>query len=137
MLIYRETGFLKQERTVEKHLSPGINEQKLGMILHVRDFKVLKSEGDVVYFKNGTYNKATGIVNYSAELLPPLMEKFNSLHKSSTRNAAHWFSSVYGVLLLFLALSSFWMYKPGTGSFRRGIYIACSGFAGAIILLFI
>ena len=135
MLTYRETKFLKEVKAVERHLSPNLEEQKIGMVLRIRDFKVLKREGDITYFRNGTYNKTTGIANYTAEALPFILEEFNSLHKSSTRNAAHWFAVVYGVLLLFLAISSFWMFRPGTPKFRRGIYIACSGFVVAIILL--
>jgi hypothetical protein len=137
MLTYRETGFLKQEKTIERHLPPNIEEQKLGMILHLRDFKILKAEGDVIYFQNGTFNKSTGIANYSGKSLPLVLEKFNSLHKSSTQSMVHWFSVVYGILLLFLAISSFWMYKPGSRMFHRGIIIAGSGFTGAVILLFL
>ncbi len=135
LLIYKETAFLKTEKNIERHLSPGIEEQKLGIILHIKNFNVLKTEGDIVYFRNGTYNRTTGIANYSAEVLPLLLEKFNSLHKSSARNISHWFSLVYGLLLLFLALSSFWMYSPGNKLFRRGIYIAGSGLIGSAILL--
>jgi len=137
MLIYRDTGFLKQEKTIERRLPADIEEQKLGMILHLKDYRVLKTEGDVVYFQNGTYNKATGIASYSGESLPPVLEKFNGLHKSSSQNIVHWFSLIYGVLLLFLAISSFWMYRSGTKMFRRGIIIAGTGFAGSIILLFL
>lgn len=136
MLIYRDTHFLKEPKLIERHLPPNIKEQELGMILHMRNFKVLRTEGDVIYFINGTYNKATGVANYSAETLPLTLEKFNNFHKLSTKNPVHWFSLMYAILLLFLAISSFWMYKPKSKSFRRGIIIASTGFISVIIILF-
>lgn len=47
--------------------------------LHLRNFKVLKSEGDMVYFQNGIYNKATGLVQYKEKVLP--------LHKTSSQSS--------------------------------------------------
>lgn len=136
MLIYRETGFLKREKTIEKNLQPDIKIQELGRILHIRDFKILKAEGDIIFFNNGTYNRSTGTAHYTAELLPAVLERFNGLHKASTRNGVHWFSLAYGILLLFLALSSFWMYSPGSRLFRRSLLISSTGIiAGMIVLL--
>lgn len=135
VLTYRDTNFLKYERIVEKTLSPNMEASELGKALHLRDFKVLKNEGEIEYFQNGTYNKVTGLVKYSEKKLPPILNKFNNLHKSSSRNLMHLFSTIFGILLLFLAISSFWMFKTKTKLFRRGIYIASSGVVFAIILL--
>lgn len=49
----------------------------------------------------------------------------------------HWFTATYGFLLMFLALSSFWMYKPGNKLFIRGIVFAIAGVAASVALLFI
>jgi hypothetical protein len=137
LLIYRETSFLKQEKQIERHLAPNIQDSELGKTLHVRNFEVLKTEGEVIYFKNGTYNKTTGIVNYSDKALPSFLEKFNNLHKASNKKLTHWFSVTFGILLLFLAISSFWMHKPSTKMFRRGILFAGIGFVIAFVLLFL
>lgn len=137
LLIYKDTGFLKEEKNIEKQLSPEINTQELGRVLHIKGFEVLKTEGDFVYFQNGTFNRATGMVSYKAETLPFILEKFNGLHKSSSKNTAHWFAITYGLLLMFLAVSSFWMYRPGTTLFSRGIFISGAGFTGALIILLI
>ena len=53
MLIYRDTGFLKSETKVEKQLDPNINDEELGKSLRIKNFKVEKTEDDLVYFKNG------------------------------------------------------------------------------------
>jgi hypothetical protein len=135
ILIYRDTNFLKHETLVEKKLSPNMDLSELGKVLRLRDFHVLKTDGEIVYFQNGTYDKETGVAKYSAKELPLWINKFNNLHKSSGGGLVHWFTTVFGILLLFLAISSFWMFKPKTKLFRRGIYFAASGILVAIILL--
>jgi hypothetical protein len=107
------------------------------MALHARDFKVLKSEGDLVYFQNGTYNKATGLVQYKEKVLPSAFSSSIKLHKTSSRSATRWISIAYGILLLFLAISSFWMFKSKTKLFRRGVSVAIGGCIVAVILLMI
>jgi hypothetical protein len=136
LLIYRETGFLKSEKQIEKQLSANIEPSELGKVLHKRGFEVLKTEGDIIWFENGSYNKATGIATYSDKTLPSFLERFNNLHKGSTKNITHWLSVAFGILLLFLAISSFWMFKPKTKMFRRGLILAGSGLIFALVLLF-
>lgn len=135
VLIYRDTGFLKHEAVIEKTLPPNLKKSELGKELHIKDLKVLKNEGDSVYFQNGTYNKTTGVARYTEKTLPFILNKFNNLHKSSSKSLTHWFSTVFGILLFFMAISSFWMFKPATKLFRRGIYIAVAGAVAVIILL--
>lgn len=137
VLIYRDTDLLKQDVVIERELAPNLEASELGGILHKRDFKVLKSEGDIVYFQDGTYNRATGVVKYKSKELPSFLNKFNSLHKSSSRNIVHWFTTIYGILLLFLAISSFWMFNAKSKPFRRGIFIAGAGIVVSLILLLI
>lgn len=135
ILLYRDTNFLKNERAIEKQLAPNINEVDLGMALHMRGFEALKTEGDIVYFKAGTYNKITGKANYTEKSIPPMLEKLNQFHKTASSNLVHYFAVTYAVLLLFLAISSFWMYKTKTKMFRRGIIISGIGLICAIIIL--
>jgi len=143
LLVYRTTDFLKQDTLVQKTISKNIPSAELSKALKVREINIVKSEGDIVYFragdniKNGKYDKATGMVSYTEKQLPTLLNKLNERHKASSRNTVHLFSVVYGILLLFLAVSSFWMYKPGTKMFRQGIYIALAGFLAAIIMLWL
>lgn len=137
LLIYRDSDFLKHKVITEREIKPNLNESDLGMVLHLKDFKVLKSEGDILYFQNGTYNKSTGLVKYKEKVLPSVFTSSIKMHKISSQSATRWISIVYGLLLLFLAISSFWMYKSKTKLFRRGIYITAVGFISALILLII
>jgi hypothetical protein len=137
LLIYRDTSFFKHEKQIERKLNPGIPESELGMVLHVKDFDVIKTDGDIVYFHNGTYNKTTGVANYKDKILPAFLDKFNNLHKASNRALVHWFTTIFGILLFFLAISSFWMYKPNTRLFRRGFILTGIGLLAAILLLFL
>ena len=137
LLIYRETGFLKNEKQIEKKLSPDIQLSELGRILHIRNLEISGTEGDVVYFQNGNYNKTTGVVKYSEKVLPAFLEKFNNLHKRSSRDMSHLFSTIFGILLLFMAVSSFGMYKKESRLFSRGLVLAGSGIVVTLILLFL
>lgn len=137
MLVYRDTDFLKRETAVEKKLPPNLDQSELGSELHMRGFKIIKTEGDLHYFANGTYNKATGVTNYTVKALPTILSKMNSVHKSVSQNPSHLFATVFGILLLFLAVSSLWMFKPKAKSFKKGMVVAGSGVVIAIVLLLI
>lgn len=137
LLIYRDTDFLKSEQLVEKKLSPGIAEAQLGEALKMRNFKAVKTEGDIIYFQNGNYNKSTGEVKYTQQTLPAFIEKLTGLHKTISKNSTSWFSTIFGLLLLFLTISSFWMFKVKSKLFRRGIVIASVGFVITIALLIV
>ncbi len=135
LLIYRDTNFLKHETAVEKKLSPGLEESDLEKALQMRNFKIEKSEGEIFYFQNGTYNKVTGVAAYSIMEHPGWLKKFSDLHKTPSKNFVHWFTTIFGILLLFMALSSFWMFRPGTKLFRRGILMAGMGVLAAVLML--
>ena len=137
LLIFRDSDFLKHELNTEREIRPNLTESDLGMVLHLRDFKVFKYEGDLVYFQNGTYNKVTGLVQYKEKVLPSVFSNSIKLHKTSSQSATKWISIVYGLLLLFLAISSFWMFKSKTKLFRRGIYVTAAGLITAILILVI
>jgi len=137
VLIYRDTNFLKREALVEKKLSPNLADAELGLALQLRNLKIERTEGDIIYFQNGTYNKVTGEAAYSTTELPLLIKKLTDLHKTPSKNIKHWSTIVFGVLLLFMAISSFWMFKPGTNFFRKGIFMAGAGIVAAVILLFL
>jgi hypothetical protein len=137
VLIYRDSGFLKHEKQIQKQLPQNVQNSELGMALHIKDFQVLRTEGDMVYFQTGTYNKATGMANYSDKVLPAFLQKFNNLHMASSKKFVHWISLILGISLIFLAISSFWMFKPSTKLFRRGIIFAGIGVCVAVIMLFL
>lgn len=135
VLVYRDIGLMMSDTQVEKKLPPNIEPDQLGKMLHLKDFKVVKTEGDTIYFQAGSYNKATGLAVYTAKQLPIVLQKFVDLHKTTSGNGKHWFAIFFGGLLGFLGISSFWMHKKGTHMFRRGIVIASVGLIITIVVL--
>lgn len=135
ILIYRDHNFLKLDMRVEKKLPPNLDSAELGNILRMRDFAVTKTEGDVVYFKNGTYNRSSGLVAYTTKDNPFPLNKIIALHKTTSNGLAYWFTTGFGLCLSFLAISSFWMFGNKTAGFRRGVRVAGAGILFATLLL--
>ena len=135
VLIYRNIDLLVFPKTIERQISPNLTADKIGEELHKRNFKVSKLEGDTIFFNNGKYNCVTGNVIYvENELIFPL-NKFSALHKANARGNVHWFTTIYGIVLLFLAITSFWMFKPNSKLFKRGIILTIAGIFLTIIIL--
>lgn len=137
LMIYRKTDFLKTEKQIERQLPLNLTGSELGNALHRGEFRILKSEGDSIFFPEGVYNKTTGMAKYTENVLPPLLDRLIKVHRTSSHEITHFLSAIFGLLLLFLAISSFWMYKPTTKMFRRSLYFTGAGLILALILLFI
>ncbi len=135
MLTYRDTEFLKSQTRIEKSLAPGLPVTQLGRILHLKDIQVVKENENEIIFSAGSYNKVTGAVAYWSNEIPAVLQALNNLHFVSSKDSRHWFTTMYAVALLFLALSSFWMYNPSNRYFKRGVYTACSGFIVSLLLI--
>ena len=136
-MIFRETDFLKKEKVIERRLKPGIKTDELGRELRMRDFKIEKEAGDIISFKQGTYNKATGLAKYTSKELPYFMEKLTRLHKADTKNPLFFLNVFFAIALLFFVVSSFWMFLPKTTIFKKGLYFTLAGVVLTIILIII
>jgi len=138
LLVYRESDFLKREVQVEKTIEASLLASSLGRVMH-KKIIITGSENGIVKFNNqgytGTYNSLTGELSYKNKELPSFIQKLINLHKSSEKQIVHWFSVIYGSLLLFLALSSFWMFKPGSKVFKKGVILSLLGGAVAFIIV--
>ena len=136
IMIFRETNFLKTEtvetRQLEVNLTGGELSPKLRMAV-----KVDKIEGDVLYFKDGNYNKATGMATVTEMKLPFVLEKMERLHKATTNSPLYFFNIFFGLSLLFFVLSAFWMFLPGMPIFKKGLYYAIGGMILTLIMLFL
>ncbi len=137
VLIFRDTEFLKSETQVEKKLTPNMEPAKIGEALRLRDFKVTKTEGETISFQSGTYNMTTGVAVYTVKEIIFPFNNFIGFHKAISKNPTHWFNLIFAILFLYLAVSSFWMFKPENKNFRRGLYFASVGIVCVIILLLI
>lgn len=137
VLIYRDTNLLKADTQIEKKLSPNMEGAKIGEVLRIRDFAIIKTEGETIYFKEGSYNKTTGMALVTVKDIIFPFNKLLNFHKAQSKNPTHWFNILFGVILLFMACSSFWMFRPENKNFRRGLYLARAGIVFLIILLIV
>lgn len=132
---YRDTNFLKHDVAHAQKLPPNLPDTALATALKLRNLKITKTEGNIQYFKEGTYNKETGIANYTTRELYSWITPFTSLHKTASKSMRHYFTIVFAVALLFMSISAFWMFKPGTRPFSSGVLLTIGGIIGAILLL--
>ena len=137
VLIFRDTDLFKTEKQIERKIKPNTEISALAKSLRIRNLKVEKTEGDIVYFQNGTYNNKTGMVNYTSKELPFVLNKFTHLHKATSSDPLFFLNIFFGVSLLFFAVSSFLMFVPKSKIFKKGIYFAIAGFVFTIIILFV
>ena len=137
VMIFRETEFLKSEREIERQLSVDLPDAEVGSTLRIKEFKVERSEGSLIYFREGTYDKKTGLAKYKSKQLPYVMDKMTKLHKATTNRPLYFLNIFFGVALLFFVLSAFWMFMPKTEVFRKGLYFALGGIVLTLILVFL
>ena len=136
-LIFRDTDAFKQTKQVQKKVDPGLNQGQLGQALRIRGLKIEKKEGDLVLFKQGSYNQATGEAVYVEKKLPFILEKITHFHKAKTGDTLYYFNLFFGLSLLFFAISSFWMFMPKTSIFKKGMYFTLAGLVLALLLVFV
>lgn len=137
ILIFRDTDFLKVEKKVEKELKPNLEAEELGKALRIRELQVTGTDGAIVSFAQGTYNKETGVANYTTKELPLVLNKMTQLHKANTKQPLFFLNILFGLSLFFFVISSFWMFMPGTDVFKKGLYFAAAGLVIALVLIFI
>lgn len=137
VLTFRNTDYLKKEIHIEKTLKPNIAAEDLGRALEKGRFQVDKEEEDLMYFQGGTYNKKTGVAAYSEKKLPVLIARMNDIHKMHSGHPLFWLGIFFAVSLLFFAVSAFWMFRPTTSVFKKGMYFTLGGIALTLVLLFV
>ena len=137
VLIFRDTDFLKQEKQIAKSLAPGLKAEAVGQAIRIRDLKAEAETEELLQFKQGTYNKLTGLVIYKVRSLPKGIEKLTQLHKASTKQPLFYLNVFFGISLFFFVISSFWMFLPGTTIFKKGLYFTLAGIVVTILLLVI
>lgn len=137
ILIFRDTDFLKTEKLKTKQVKTNAQAEELGKMLQIKDLKIDKEEGNILIFKNGTYDKSTGTANYTVKELPYIVDKMTHLHKAKSSEPLFFFNIFFGLSLFFFVISSFWMFMPSTDVFKKGMYFAIGGIILTLILLFI
>lgn len=136
VLIFRDTEFLKNENLYKEKISPNLTIEAVGKEIKIKNLVATES-GDILTFKNGEYNKVTGEVNYTKKELPLMLDKMTHLHKAQTGDPLFFLNIFFGSGLLFLVISSFWMFMPQTKIFKKGLYFTVAGIVLTLILLFV
>ncbi|WP_298879872.1 hypothetical protein [uncultured Polaribacter sp.] len=136
LMVFRNTDFLKSEVLTERQLKPKLKAKELTSVFK-KGAKVLKTEGDVLYLKNGSYNQKTGVATIKKMKLPFVLDKMEKLHKANTNSPLYFLNIFFGVALLFFVFSAFWMYTPKMPVFKKGMYFAVGGIILTLILLFL
>jgi hypothetical protein len=137
VLIFRQTNAFKVEKQVARTLQPNLNGEQLGAELKVRDLKVTAENGDLLVFDAGNYNKVTGEANYKVMELPYLLDRMTHLHTANTNDPLFVLNIFFGLSLFFFVISSFWMFAPGTPTFRKGMYFIVAGVVLVLVLIFV
>lgn len=136
-LIFRRTDTFKQSKLVEKTLEPGLSPEQVGEALKIRELAPSKQEGDLMYFEQGTYNSQTGEAKYTVKALPYFLDKMTKLHKATTNSPLFWLNIFFGISLLFFVISAFWMFRPATSVFKKGLYFTVGGIVLTLVMLFV
>lgn len=137
VLIFRDSDTFKNTVVIEKTLDPNLSAQSLAKAVNNKRLKVTKEEGGILYFKEGTYNSATGAVVYSKKELPFILDKLTHFHKAKSGDPLYFLNIFFGLSLLFFVVSSFWMFIPSSPIYRKGMLFVAGGIALALILLFV
>lgn len=136
-LIFRDADTFKKTYNYNKTIATGIQQSELGKVLDIRRLKVTKQEGDIMHFAEGTYNSVTGEAIYTVKKVPLVLDKLQHLHKAKSADPLFFLNIFFGLALLFLVVSSFWMYTPSSSVFKKGMIFTGSGILLTLILLFI
>jgi len=137
IMIFRTTNYFKIENNITKELKPNLSESELGKALAIRNFKVTNETADKIIFAEGTYNKNTGIANYTVKQLPLFLQKLERLHKATTNSRLFYLNIFFGASLLFFSLSAFFMYVKTAKVLKKGILVAVGGLVFALLMVFI
>lgn len=136
-LIFRNTDYLKQEVVIEKSLETNLAAAEVGKLLKIKNFEATSEDSLMLTFKEGSYNKITGAVNYSKMEVPYVLDKLQHFHKAKTGQPLYYLNIFFGASLLFFVISAFWMFMPSTPIFKKGVLFAAAGLVLTLVLLFI
>ena len=136
-LIFRKTDTFKVSIDKELVLEPGLDATALGRALRIRDLKTIDTDGTTLIFEQGAYNLVTGQTSYTAKELPVWLDKLTHLHKATTEDPLYYFNIIFGLALLFLAISSFFMFAKSSLIFKKGLWFTLGGIILVIIMLYV
>lgn len=137
VLIFRDTNTFKVTIQYQKKLAANLTAEELGKEIKIKELKSTSETEQIISFKQGTYNKINGEVNYTTNELPTVLKKLTNLHKADTKDPLYYLNIFFGCSLLFFVISSFWMFLPNTTIFKKGLYFTLAGIVLALVMLFV
>jgi hypothetical protein len=135
LLIFRNTDVLKYEQQEQRQLVPQLSAEALGNELRLKGFAVLEQNSSSIVFKQGYYDKTSGLAVITQKNYPKVLQQLVNLHKATTNSPLYWLNISFGLSLLFFVVSAFIMFLPKTKLFKNGLKIAGVGFVFAILVL--
>ena len=135
LMIFRDTDFLKFDKTNTITIPADTKPEDVGSALRIREFKIDKEEGGVLYFRQGNYNTSTGIATLTSKEWPTALEKLTDLHKATTESPLFFLNIFFGASLLFFVISAFYMFMPSSDVFKKGLYFTLGGAVLVLIML--
>ena len=136
-LIFRKTDTFKVSIQKNITVEPGLDANALGDALRIRNLIPADNDGTVMVFDQGRYNVITGEADYTVKELPYWLDKLTHLHKATTEDPLYYFNIFFGLALLVLAISSFFMFAKSSLIFKKGLWFTISGIVLVIIMLMI
>lgn len=137
IMIFRETSFLKKDVHKVMTLAANLKNEEIGPAIKIKNLKTTEESGDIVKFKEGTYNRTTGVADFTVKELPYFLNKMTKMHKATHKDPLYYLNIFFGVSLLFFVLSSFYMFMPGTTIFKKGMYFTLAGMVLVLVMLFV
>ncbi|MDP4686546.1 MAG: hypothetical protein NWS53_06580 [Salibacteraceae bacterium] len=137
VLIFRNNDTFKVETHEVIVLDNETPIEELGKALEIKRFEVEKTENNIVYFKEGTYDIATRTANITRVELPYALDKMTHLHKATSDRPLAFLNIFFGLSLFFFVVSSFWMFIPKSSIFKKGLYFSLAGLVLALVLIFV
>jgi hypothetical protein len=137
IMIFRETSFLKKDVHKVMTVATNLKNEEIGPAIKIKNLKTTEESGDIVKFKEGTYNRTTGVADFTVKELPYFINKMTKMHKATHKDPLYYLNIFFGVSLLFFVLSSFYMFMPGTTIFKKGMYFTLAGMVLVLVMLFV
>lgn len=135
LLIFRNTDFLKYEKTEQHQFAPGLSGEGLGQQLRMKGFRVESENVERIEFPGGYYNKQSGNAEVTRKDYPLVLSKMVKLHKATTNSPLFFLNIFFGLGLLFFVISAFLMFLPKVPVFKEGLKIAGVGALVAVLVV--
>ena len=137
IMIFRDTDFLKKENRKVLTVALNLKSDEIGPAIKLKNLKIKSDTLDVVTFEQGTYNKVTGVADFTVKELPYFVNKITKMHKATNKDPLYYLNIFFGLSLFFFVISSFYMFMPGTTIFKKGMYFTLAGIVLTLVMLFV